>query len=161
MLERPPSRRERRREQHAAAMRRSRRRAKGGVDQQPMTVADAYKVIVDEVRYVPRERWHEIAAPRVAQFVASGQLTQDQAGDVLRMLLLRWTRRRARQREQRARWQRDWRRRVRNGSKLAEVPSAMIELLLASKWLNPHECDDKRAITEALDAFARDAMKKC
>jgi hypothetical protein len=42
---------------------------------------------------------------------------------------------------------------------MAEVPGSMVEFLLASKWLKPHEADDKRAITEALDAFARDAIK--
>jgi hypothetical protein len=60
----------------------------------------------------------------------------------------------------RAGWQRNWRRRVRDGAKLAEVPGSMVELLLVSKWLKPHESDNKRAITEALDAFARDAIKK-
>jgi hypothetical protein len=61
----------------------------------------------------------------------------------------------------RAVWQRAWRRRVRDGAKLAEVPGSMVEFLLASKWLKPHEADDKRAITEAPDAFARDAIKNC
>jgi hypothetical protein len=61
----------------------------------------------------------------------------------------------------RAVWHRAWRRRVRDGAKLAEVPGAMIEFLLVSKWLQPHEVDDKRAIADALDAFAHDAMKKC
>jgi hypothetical protein len=59
----------------------------------------------------------------------------------------------------RAGWQRNWRRRVRDGAKLAEVPGSMVELLLVSKWLKPHESDNKRAITEALDAFARAAIK--
>ena len=59
----------------------------------------------------------------------------------------------------RAVWQRAWRRRQRDGTRLAEVPGSMVEFLLVSKWLKSHEADDKRAITEALDAFARDAIK--
>jgi hypothetical protein len=65
----------------------------------------------------------------------------------------------ARSPSRRAGWQRNYRRRVRDGAKLAEVPGSMVEFLLASKWLKPDECDDKHAITEALDAFARDAIK--
>lgn len=65
-----------------------------------------------------------------------------------------------RPRTPRARWQQNYRRRVRDGAKLAEVPAAMVEFLLASKWLKPHEAEDKRAITDALDAFARDAQRK-
>jgi hypothetical protein len=38
-------------------------------------------------------------------------------------------------------------------------PRCRAELLLVSKWLKPHESDNKRAITEALDAFARAAIK--
>jgi hypothetical protein len=66
----------------------------------------------------------------------------------------------ARRREQQRGWQRAWRRRVREGAKLTEVPGSIIELLLASQWLKPDEADDKRAITDALDAFARDALKR-
>lgn len=58
-----------------------------------------------------------------------------------------------------ARWQRDYRRRIRNGAKLAEVPAAMVEFLLASKWLRPDEVDDKGALRDAMEAFAKDANK--
>ena len=61
----------------------------------------------------------------------------------------------------RARWQRDYRRRVRNGAKLIEVPASMVEILLASKWVKPHEANDKRAISDAMDCFAVDAIKNC
>jgi hypothetical protein len=64
-----------------------------------------------------------------------------------------------RARTPRARWQRDYRRRIRNGAKLVEVPSSMVEFLRASRWLKPDECDDRRAISEALDAFAKDARR--
>jgi hypothetical protein len=57
----------------------------------------------------------------------------------------------------RAAWQRNWRRRAREGSRVTEVPRVMIELLIASKWLEPREAEDRAAITAALDGFARAA----
>jgi hypothetical protein len=58
-----------------------------------------------------------------------------------------------------ARWQRDWRRRVAEGSVLTEVPAAMVELLIAGKWLQADEATDKRAITEALCGMAKASLK--
>jgi hypothetical protein len=57
-----------------------------------MTTTDAYTVIVQQLRTVPCGRWHEIAARNVALLVASGQLTQEQAGDVLSLLMQRLAR---------------------------------------------------------------------
>jgi hypothetical protein len=62
-------------------------------------------------------------------------------------------------RARRAAWQRDYRRRVRDGGKLTEVPASLIDLAIVGKWLNPAEADDKRAITEALDAMAKASLK--
>jgi hypothetical protein len=59
----------------------------------------------------------------------------------------------------RARWQANYRRRQREGAKLIEVPAGMVELLIVSAWLKPHEADDKLAIRDALDAFAKSALK--
>lgn len=59
----------------------------------------------------------------------------------------------------RAVWQRDWRRRVRDGASVCEIPGVMVELLLESRWLKPDEANDRHAITEALRAFANAAMK--
>jgi len=59
----------------------------------------------------------------------------------------------------RARWQADYRRRQREGAQLLEVPAAMVELSIASAWLKPDEGDDKLAISAALDAFAKSALK--
>jgi hypothetical protein len=56
-------------------------------------------------------------------------------------------------------WQRTWRRRQRDGARLAEVSAATIELLIAAAWLKADEADDQNAIAAALDAFARAALK--
>lgn len=65
-----------------------------------------------------------------------------------------------RRREQQRRWQRDYRRRLRRGVKLIEATRPVSEFLLRSEWLQENESEDARAIGDALDAFARDALKK-
>jgi hypothetical protein len=62
-------------------------------------------------------------------------------------------------RARRAQWQRDYRRRQRDGVKLAEIPASLIELAIAGKWLTPDEADNKRAIRDALDAMAKASLK--
>jgi hypothetical protein len=66
---------------------------------------------------------------------------------------------RQRRRAQRCRWQGDWRRRQRDGAVLAEVSSAMIELLISGRWLEPDKATNKIAIKDALDAMAKASLR--
>jgi hypothetical protein len=61
-------------------------------------------------------------------------------------------------REQRARWQREYRRRQRAGSRIAEVSAATIEMLIVTRWLREHEAGDRHAIAKALDALSRELL---
>jgi hypothetical protein len=45
------------------------------------------------------------------------------------------------------------------GVRLAEVSRPVVELLLAGEWLDADAADDKRAISNALDAMARATLK--
>ena len=104
----------------------------------------------------------------VAQLVASGQLTQEQAGDLQQMLSLRLTKM-----LERFRADADRKRELRNARKkrrakrakaglaccTVEHDDAMLEFLIATHWLDEADADDPGKVGEAVSAMWRQSAE--